>query len=231
MNMHVSLDERPLDMANLPRFLRTEQKPAFDSTRLISLAVTIAIHVVAIAGIVFTGITVEHAVAPPPLMVSLDQSKPTKPVDPPKPLPLAQPHVDTVVAPEISIAPETPTQSIQVAPAPAQPTLAPTAPPAPAATGETQQSYLARLLAYLNRFKHYPPEARSARITGVVMLHFVMDRTGHITTAEISQSSGKPVLDAEALALVQRADPLPAIPADFGRDTINAIVPIEFSLH
>jgi protein TonB len=145
-------------------------------------------------------------------------------------LPLVQPHVDTAMAPEIAIAPEAPTQSIQVQVAPAPTPPAPPAPPAPAATGETQQSYLARLLAYLNRFKRYPAEARAARITGVVMLHFVMDKTGDVSTAEISQTSGKPLLDAEALALIERAQPLPAIPADFGKDTINAIVPIEFSL-
>jgi protein TonB len=231
MNMHVSLEERPLDMANLPPFLRTEQKSIFDRDRIIGLAVTAMIHVVVIAAIVFAGISVQRAVAPPPIVVSLDQPKPTKPVDPPKPMPLPAPHVDTVVAPEIAIAPETPTQSIQVEVAPTPTPPAPPAPPAPAATGETQQSYLARLLAYLNRYKHYPPEARSARITGVVMIHFVMDKTGRVTTAEISQSSGKPMLDAEALALMQRAQPLPAIPPDFGKDTINAIVPIEFTLH
>lgn len=229
MNMHVSLEERPLDMANLPPFLRTEQKPVFDRGRIIGLAATVLIHVVGVAGVIFAGVTVQHAVAPPPIMISLDQPKPVKPVDPPKPLPLERPHVDTVIAPEINIAPETPTPSIQVQVAPTPPP--PPAPPTPAAIGETQQSYLARLLAYLNRFKHYPPQARSARITGVVMVHFVMDKTGRITTAEINKSSGKPVLDDEALALMQRAQPLPAIPPDFGKDTINAVVPIEFSLH
>ena len=228
MNMHVSLEERPLDMANLPPFLRTEQKSFFDRDRIVGLAVTAVIHVVVIAGIVLAGITVQRAVAPPPIVVSLDQPKPAKPVEPPKPLPLERPHVDTIIAPEINIASDTPTQAIQVQVAP---TPTPPAPPAPAATGETQQSYLARLLAYLNRYKKYPPEARSARITGVVMVHFVMDKTGRVATAEISQSSGKPMLDAEALALMQRAQPLPAIPPDFGKDTINAIVPIEFSLH
>ena len=229
MNMHVSLEERPLDMANLPPFLRTEQKSFFDRDRIVGLAITAVIHAVVIAGIVFAGITVQRAVAPPPIVVSLDQAKSARPVDPPKPLPLQRPHVDTIVAPEISIATDTPTQAIQVQVAPTPP--APPAPPAPAATGETQQSYLARLLAYLNHFKHYPPEARSARITGVVLVHFVMDKTGRVTTAEINQSSGKPLLDTEALALMQRAQPLPAIPSDFGKDTINAIVPIEFSLH
>ena len=34
-----------------------------------------------------------------------------------------------------------------------------------------------------------------------------------------------------ALALIQRAQPLPALPADFPTRTLDAIVPIEFSLN
>jgi protein TonB len=39
------------------------------------------------------------------------------------------------------------------------------------------------------------------------------------------------VLDAEALALIQRAQPLPAIPADFPTRTLDAVVPIAFALN
>jgi outer membrane biosynthesis protein TonB len=38
------------------------------------------------------------------------------------------------------------------------------------------------------------------------------------------------VLDNEALALIARAQPLPALPADFPTRTLDAAVPIEFSL-
>ena len=69
----------------------------------------------------------------------------------------------------------------------------------------------AGLLAQLNRFKQYPRTARQARIEGVVMLHFVMDAQGKVISYEIAKSSGRPILDAEALALIQRAQPLPAI--------------------
>jgi len=108
------------------------------------------------------------------------------------------------------------------------------APPAQAApqkaAGETRDSFLGRLLAQLNRFKQYPRAARQAHIEGVVMLHFVMDADGKVTSFEIARSSGRPVLDNEALALIQRAQPLPALPADFPTRTLDAVVPIEFSL-
>ena len=96
--------------------------------------------------------------------------------------------------------------------------------------GETREEFQARLLGQLNRFKHYPPQARKAHIEGVVMLHFVMDATGRLLSCDIAKSSGRPVLDAEALALMQRAQPLPALPADFSTRTLDAVVPVEFSL-
>ena len=75
--------------------------------------------------------------------------------------------------------------------------------------GEVRDNFLARLLAQLNRFKQYPRAARQAHIEGVVMLHFVMDAQGKVLGFEIAKSSGRPVLDNEALALIQRAQPLP----------------------
>jgi len=104
-------------------------------------------------------------------------------------------------------------------------------PPVSQAAGETRDSFLGRLLAQLNRFKQYPRAARQARIEGVVMLHFVMDAQGKVISFEIAKSSGRPVLDSEALALIQRAQPLPALPADYPTRTLDAIVPIEFSLN
>lgn len=225
MNMHAPLHDHPLDKSHLPPFLRAEQKPVSGFGRIVGIAATVVIHVAIIAAIVLAGVTVHHALAPPPIVVSLDRPKPVEHLEPPKLPLLAPPRIVTVAAPDIDIAPEIPVRSIQAQAAPTQ-----QAPPAPAATGETQQSYLARLLSHLNRYKRYPPKARAAHIIGVVMLHFVMDKTGHVVTAEINRSSGKPALDAEALALMQRAQPLPAIPPDFGRDTIDAIVPIEFTL-
>ena len=100
-----------------------------------------------------------------------------------------------------------------------------------AVSGESRDSFLARLLAQLNRVKQYPRSARQAHIEGVVMLHFVMDAQGKLLSFEIAKSSGRPVLDAEALALIQRAQPLPVLPADFPTKTLDAVVPVEFSLN
>jgi protein TonB len=98
-----------------------------------------------------------------------------------------------------------------------------------AASGEGRDSFLARLLAQLNRVKQYPRAARQAHIEGVVMLHFVMDGQGKLMSFEIAKSSGRPVLDNEALALIQRAQ-LPPLPPGFPTSTLDAVVPIQFSL-
>src|SRR6202012_5484040 len=101
------------------------------------------------------------------------------------------------------------------------------APPAQAApqkaAGETRDAFLGRLLAQLNRFKQYPRAARQAHIEGVVMLHFVMDQDGKVVSAEVAKSSGGPVLDGEARALIRRAHPLPPLPADFPTRTLDAV--------
>ena len=54
---------------------------------------------------------------------------------------------------------------------------------------------------------------------------------GKVIAFDLAKTSGRAALDQEALALIQRAQPLPAIPPGYGKDQINAVVPIEFSLH
>ena len=69
------------------------------------------------------------------------------------------------------------------------------------------------------------------RQEGVVSLRFTMDRQGHVLSFEIAKTSGSDALDNEARELIKRAEPLPAIPAAFGRETLDLVVPMEFFLH
>jgi protein TonB len=93
-----------------------------------------------------------------------------------------------------------------------------------------QPSWVRQLLAHLNRYKQYPRAARSRREEGVVTLSFTMDRNGRVLARHIAKSSGSAALDAEALAMLQRAEPLPAFPASMGGETRSFNVPIRFSL-
>ena len=86
------------------------------------------------------------------------------------------------------------------------------------------------LLGRLERFKRYPPAAQRNRQEGIVYVRMVLDRKGQVLERRIAQSSGIASLDSEALALIDRAEPLPPPPPEVEGDSIDIIVPIEFFL-
>jgi protein TonB len=220
----------PLDAFDEARPVRPRRQwPTVDTDKLVGIGITIAVHAVILA-MALTAVHVSRTKVMQELSVQITPEK-RQVMEDVKPLPkMVVPSVITMPPPEFTVRTVTPP------PVAAQAPVAAPAPPAPVAvpskaSGETRDSYLGRLLAQLNRFKQYPRAARQAHIEGVVMLHFVMDADGKVESFEIAKSSGRPVLDAEALALIQRAQPLPALPADFPTRTLDAVVPVEFSLH
>ena len=218
----------PLDAFETAQPVRRVHAPRFNRDKLAGIGITIAVHVVILA-MALTAVHVARPRVMQELSVSIAPEK-TRKIEDPKPLPklMTAPTMITAPPPEFVVRTMTP-PAVAAQPPAAAPVNA--AIPAPQkSAGETRDSYLGRLLAQLNRFKQYPRAARQAHIGGVVMLHFVMDADGRVQSFEISRSSGRPVLDAEALALIQRAQPLPALPADYPTRTLDAIVPIEFSL-
>ena len=90
--------------------------------------------------------------------------------------------------------------------------------------------WISQLLAHLNRYKQYPNIARARRQEGVVTLSFTMERDGRVLTRKIEKSSGSPILDEEALAMLQRSEPLPAFPPAMVGESRSFSVPIRFSL-
>jgi len=228
MTMHLSSEAFDERTAHTLRALPRPQGEGRSNAG--ALLVTILIHVVAIFAFLL-GIQVARPFkAPPALMIHLEKPKQDK-LDPAfTPPPMTRPTFITAPPPDVVLAP--PPRAIQASPpvaTPAPPALA--APVAQKGAGEGTESFVSRLLAQLNRFKQYPSAARKAHIEGVVMLHFVMDASGHVLQADIQKSSGRPVLDNEALALIRRAEPLPALPADYPTRTLDAVVPIEFYLN
>ena len=92
------------------------------------------------------------------------------------------------------------------------------------------QDYTATLLAWLEQHKEYPRMARNRRQQGTVMLYFMLDRQGRVSASRIEQSSGYQTLDAEALKMLERAQPLPAIPDAMPNETLELVVPVQFFL-
>jgi periplasmic protein TonB len=73
-------------------------------------------------------------------------------------------------------------------------------------------NWITQVAAKLASNKRYPSEARDDR--GEAIVAFTVDRKGGVHNARITRSSGSSVLDHEALALVQRAQPLPPPPPE-----------------
>ena len=92
------------------------------------------------------------------------------------------------------------------------------------------QHYFSRLVAWLNRYKDYPPEVKKRKQQGTVVLAFSINRAGEVLASRIRTSSGYPLLDRAALDMLARAAPLPPMPDSMSRERLHLAVPIEYSL-
>jgi protein TonB len=125
-----------------------------------------------------------------------------------------------------------PTKQAQEAQLPAPATTAPRAIPdrvaaVASAPVLTWKGLVSRLL---ERHKRYPAAAHSRREQGVVHLSFTIDRKGQVLASRIARGSGSALLDEEAIALVQRAQPFPTPPKEIAGEQIRLTVPIRFNL-
>lgn len=159
---------------------------------------------------------------PPPQPKPQPKPKP-KPIKPP---PVAKRPEVALPEPEPVVQPTQPqTQTEQ----PAEPTPPASAPSGPIST-DLLINYQQRLLAHLERHRHYPRASQLRRQQGVAQLRFTVDRRGRVLEYRIVQGSGFAALDQEVLAMIKRAQPLPEIPPELEKDSMELIVPVEFSL-
>jgi periplasmic protein TonB len=107
-----------------------------------------------------------------------------------------------------------------------QPPQTTPAAPAQPKPSSAMASWYKALAARVARFQRYPTQARGAE--GVVTVGFRIDRQGQIVSSQIVKSSGSAVLDADALALIKRAAPLPAPPAEIADANLSFVVPIRY---
>jgi protein TonB len=77
-------------------------------------------------------------------------------------------------------------------------------------------------------FVNYPSAARRSHTTGVVILHFVVRRTGLLDLLEVSRSSGNQALDDAASEGMRLAQPLPPIPDHMHTDRIDEHYEVTF---
>jgi len=88
-------------------------------------------------------------------------------------------------------------------------------------------AYNSLVYGHLQRYKRYPPSAGGA--SGMVTVRFALSRSGEVVSSAVAKSSGNDVLDQEALAILRRANPFPAFPADKPGAQDSFVGPISFS--
>ena len=104
----------------------------------------------------------------------------------------------------------------------AAPVAAAAAPGLAASLARIKASWEKSIVSHLNRYKRYPDEARVRGVKGDVKVRFILDRTGPRHEARRwSRRSGSTSLDDEALAVLQRASPLPAPPEQVAGTTLR----------
>lgn len=197
-------------------------------------------------------IAVELAPAAAPPQTMPRPPAPTEAIKPPEavkpPPPKAKPRVEKPIKPTPEPKPKTVAAAEPAVPSPAPPQAAP--PPVPAAsapsTGDAtaapvretpaevtpglSASWQSQILGLLERNKRYPASARLHRRQGVAAVAFRIDRAGNLLSVRLVRSSGHAELDAEALDLPRRAQPLPPPPASMPGTEIELAVPVLFHL-
>jgi protein TonB len=122
---------------------------------------------------------------------------------------------------EVSRASAPPTANAREADTAAAPTSSASQSIAPAIA-----SWKGELLAHINRYKRFP--AGAAR-SGTASVAFSIDHSGAVIAARLVGSAGDAALDAEAVALLHRASPVPPPPPEIARGVIVLTVPIRFN--
>jgi periplasmic protein TonB len=71
---------------------------------------------------------------------------------------------------------------------------------------------------------------RGRREESTATVRFTLDREGRLLRVALAGSSGHVALDEETLALLPRAEPLPAPPPELGDGPFDLVVPVQFRL-
>lgn len=133
--------------------------------------------------------------------------------------PPAETAVERTTAP---VAVEAPPAARMTAPAPGL--------PSGASSRHAVLTWQGALRARLERHKRYPAAAQFHGQEGMSVVRFSMTRDGRVTATRLERSSGYSRLDDEALALPERAQPLPPPPPEIPGRRIEIVVPVRFFL-
>jgi protein TonB len=103
-------------------------------------------------------------------------------------------------------------------------------PAADAPDAGTLAQYRLALISAAKRFKRYPRIAVDNDWQGTVEIRIVIDASGAIATLSVRSSAGHPLLDRQALEMIERAKELALIPPALRGREFSVDVPVVFSL-
>lgn len=81
----------------------------------------------------------------------------------------------------------------------------------PALIEQAKQEYLRRLMAHIDKYKHYPRAARRRFLEGDVRVSFALQAGGQVADLNVEGEQG--ILSGAAQSAVEQAQPLPLPPA------------------
>lgn len=202
-----------------------------------ALAIVLGVHAVPLlVAAYWLGPPINTPPSEPAMLI--DMAPPAAPPEPPSEQPPGPKQKIETPQPKVERRIETPAPNPEVAipvppPEPPKPVVENTAPPVrplpPAPRlSSGQPTWQGLVLGRLNQFKRYPAPAQRRRQQGVPYIRFTMDRDGRVLSSQLERSSGFSSLDAEAVALPRRAQPLPKPSDDVPGQTIELVVPVEF---
>jgi protein TonB len=102
--------------------------------------------------------------------------------------------------------------------------------PMPGASSQNPNAlpnWKSQLVAQIERHKRYPDQANGEH--GVVQVAFGVDRSGGVHHARVVASSGSSILDRDAIAWLERAQPLPPPPPEMTGAMIHITVPLRYN--
>ncbi len=210
---------------------RSDQVTAPKGNRVAGGLVAAAIQALFVAGIAYGTMQTPPAQKENLTVVSVLEETPVLDEPPPLAAPqLAAVPVLTMQLPEVTITPQEPPKTAPtaiVSDAPAPP------PPPRIDDGERMRQvsdFQHALQRHLLRELMYPAQARARREEGIVYVRVAMNRAGRVLSATLQNPSDHAQLNAEALAVIQRAQPLPLPPPAVAGDPVDLIVPVTFNL-
>ncbi len=92
------------------------------------------------------------------------------------------------------------------------------------------QTYGQSISKEIKRYQKYPPLAQRRGWEGTAEVHLQIAADGKVSSIVLGKSSGRSILDEEALNMVRRASPLPQAPQNLRGRELTVTVPIVFKL-